>query len=80
LTNQDLDDYLDEGKWYYADGGNRVTHKPSGVDAFELYVGRNANGYRYQKLITSNGIIWFRYYDSTAWKTWVRWYTDQNTD
>lgn len=80
LTNQDLDDYLDEGKWYYAGGGNRVTNKPSGVDAFELYVGRNANGYRYQKLITSNGIIWFRYYDSTAWKTWVRWYTDQNTD
>lgn len=80
LTNQDLDDYLDEGRWYYADGGNTTTNKPSGVDAFELYVGRNASGYRYQKLITSSGIIWFRYYDSTAWKTWVRWYTDQNTD
>lgn len=80
LTNQDLDDYLDEGKWYYAGGGNSVTNKPSGVDAFELYVGRNAVGFRYQKLITSSGIIWFRYYDSTAWKTWVRWYTDQNTD
>lgn len=80
LTNQDLDDYLDEGKWYYAGGGNSVTNKPSGVDAFELYVGRNASGYRYQKLITFSGIIWFRYYDSTAWKTWVRWYTDQNTD
>ena len=80
LTNQDLDDYLDEGKWYYAGGGNSITNKPSGVNAFELYVGRNASGYRYQKLITSSGIIWFRYYDSTAWKTWVRWYTDQNTD
>ena len=80
LTNQDLDVYLDEGKWYYAGGGNSITNKPSGVDAFELYVGRNASGYRYQKLITSSGIIWFRYYDSTAWKTWVRWYTDQNTD
>lgn len=80
LTNQDLDDYLDEGKWYYAGGGNSVVNKPSGVDAFELYVGRNAVGFRYQKLITSSGIIWFRYYDSTAWKTWVRWYTDQNTD
>lgn len=80
LTNQDLDDYLDEGKWYYAGGGNTTTNKPSGVDAYELYVGRNASGYRYQKLITSSGIIWFRYYDSTAWKTWVRWYTDQNTD
>lgn len=80
LTNQDLDDYLDEGKWYYAGGGNSVVNKPSGVDAFELYVGINAIGYRYQKLITSSGIIWFRYYDSTAWKTWIRWYTDQNTD
>ena len=80
LTNQDLDDYLEEGKWYYAGGGNSVTNKPIGVDAFELYVGRNARDYRYQKLITYSGIIWFRYYDSTAWKTWVRWYTDQNTD
>ncbi len=80
LTNQDLDDYLDEGKWYYAGGGNSVTNKPSGVDAFELYVGRNASGYRYQKLITSSGLIWFRYHDSSAWKTWVRWYTDMNTD
>lgn len=80
LTNQDLDDYLDEGRWYYADGGNTTTNKPSGVDAYELYVGRNASGYRYQKLITSNGLIWFRYHDSSAWKTWVRWYTDMNTD
>lgn len=80
LTNQDLDDYLDEGRWYYAEGGNTTTNKPSGVDAYELYVGRNASGYRYQKLITSSGLIWFRYHDSSAWKTWVRWYTDMNTD
>ena len=80
LTNQDLDDYLDEGKWYYAGGGNSITNKPSGVDAFELYVGRNASGYRYQKLITSDGKIWFRYYNSTAWQNWIRWYTDMNTD
>lgn len=80
LTNQDLDDYLDEGRWYYAGGGNTTTNKPSGVDAYELYVGRNASGYRYQKLITSGGLIWFRYHDSSAWKTWVRWYTDMNTD
>ena len=80
LTNQDLDDYLDEGRWYYAGSGNTTTNKPSGVDAYELYVGQNASGYRYQKLITSNGLIWFRYHDSSAWKTWVRWYTDMNTD
>lgn len=79
LTNQDLDNYLGEGRWYYAGGGNTTTNKPSGVDAYELYVGRNAIGYRYQKLITSNGLIWFRYHDS-SWKTWVRWYTDRNTD
>lgn len=80
LTNQDLDDYLDEGRWYYASGSNATTNKPSGVDAYELYVGRNASGYRYQKLITLDGLIWFRYHDSSAWKTWVRWYTDMNTD
>lgn len=80
LTDQDLDDYLDEGRWYYAGGGNTTTNKPSGVDAYELYVGRNASGFRYQKLITSNGLIWFRYHYSSAWKTWVRWYTDMNTD
>lgn len=80
LTNQDLDDYLDEGRWYYAGGGNTTTNKPSGVDAYELYVGQNASGFRYQKLITSSGLIWFRYHDSSAWKTWVRWYTDMNTD
>ena len=80
LTNQDLDDYLDEGRWYYAGGGNTTTNKPSGVDAYELYVGRNASGCRYQKLITSSGLIWFRYHGSSAWKTWVRWYTDMNTD
>ena len=80
LTDQDLDDYLDEGRWYYAGAGNTTTNKPSGVDAYELYVGRNASGYRYQKLITSSGLIWFRYHDSSAWKTWVRWYTDMNTD
>lgn len=80
LTNQDLDEYLDEGRWYYTAGGNTTTNKPSGVDAYELYVGRNASGYRYQKLITSSGLIWFRYHDSSAWKTWVRWYTDMNTD
>lgn len=80
LTDQDLDDYLDEGRWYYTGGGNTTTNKPSGVDAYELYVGQNASGYRYQKLITSSGLIWFRYHDSSAWKTWVRWYTDMNTD
>lgn len=80
LISQDLDNYLDEGKWYYAGRGNSIINKPSGVNAFELYVGRNAISCRYQKLITQDGIIWFRYYDASGWRTWVRWYTDKNTD
>lgn len=80
ITNQDLNTLKTEGKWYYAAEGNATTNKPSGVDAYELYVGRNANGYRYQKLITSNGIIWFRYHNVSNWTSWVRWYTDANTD
>lgn len=80
ITNQDLNTLKTEGKWYYAAGGNTTTNKPSGVDAYELYVGRNANGYRYQKLITSDGIIWFRYHNASTWTSWVRWYTDANTD
>lgn len=80
LTNQDLNDYLDEGEWYYAGGNNSVINKPSGVDSFELYVGRNSTSYRYQKLITYDGIIWFRYYNASSWTSWVRWYTDENTD
>ena len=80
LTNQDLNDFLNEGRWYYARGDNATTNKPSGVTAYELYVGRNANGYRYQKLITHDGIIWFRYYNASTWTSWVRWYTDANTD
>lgn len=77
LTSQDLNSLLGEGLWYYSGGSNSTTNKPSGVDAYELYVGRNANGYRYQKLITQNGLVWFRYYDSTKWSTWVRWNTDE---
>lgn len=80
ITNQDLNTLKTEGKWYYAGGGNATTNKPSGVDAYELYVGRNANGYRYQKLTTSDGKIWFRYYNASSWTSWVRWYTDANTD
>lgn len=80
LTNQNLDDYLSEGKWYYAAGGNTTTNKPTTADAYELYVGRNASGYRYQRLLTTGGIIWFRQYDASKWSSWSRWYTDMNTD
>lgn len=81
LTNQDLDTLKTEGKWYYLAGSNAVTNGPSNINSGgELYVGRNANGYRYQKVILLDGVIWFRIWNSTQWSDWKRWYTDANTD
>lgn len=81
LTNQDLDTLKTEGKWYYLGGGNTVTNGPSNINSGgELYVGRNANGYRYQKVILIDGVIWFRIWNGTQWADWKRWYTDANTD
>ena len=80
LTNQSLNDYKDAGKWYNAGGGNSVTNKPSGVDGFEMYVGVNGSVYRYQKLISDSGLIYFRQWNNSTWGSWKRWYTDANTD
>lgn len=81
LTNQDLDTLKTEGKWYYLSESNKVTNGPSDISkGGELYVGRNASGYRYQKVILYNGLIWFRIWDSSSWSDWKRWYTDANTD
>lgn len=81
LSNEDFNTLMGEGRWYFIPGSSTTTNGPSGVNSgAELYVGRNASGYRYQKVITATGIIWFRYWDSTSWTSWVRWYTDANTD
>lgn len=47
---------------YKASGGNTVKNKPSGVDAFGLWVGRNADGWSYQLLVSSNkgNTVWYR--------------------
>lgn len=81
LTNQDLDTLKTEGEWYYLAGGNTVTNGPTNINnGGELYVGRNASGYRYQKVILTDGLIWFRIWNSSSWSSWKRWYTDANTD
>lgn len=81
LTNQDLDTLKTEGKWYYLGRGNTVTNGPNDINTGgELYVGRNASGYRYQKSILHNGQVWFRIWNGTSWAEWKRWYTDANTD
>lgn len=71
LTNQDLNTLKDPGKFYYAAGGNSCTNtgQASGT-AFGLYVGCNAEGYRYQKMITTGNLIYYRTYNSTSWSVW----------
>ena len=71
LTNQDLNTLKDPGKFYYAAGSNSCTNtgQASGT-AFGLYVGRNAECYRYQKMITTDNLIYYRTYNSTSWSAW----------
>lgn len=71
LTNQDLNTLKDPGKFYYAAGSNNCTNTGQAVGtAFGLYVGRNAEGYRYQKMITTGNLIYYRTYNSTSWGAW----------
>lgn len=71
LTNQDLNTLKDPGKFYYAAGNNNCTNTGQAVGtAFGLYVGRNAEGCRYQKMITTGNLIYYRTYNSTSWSAW----------
>lgn len=75
LTNQNLNDYnYSKAGWYYAGGGNSVTNKPSGCDAFFLEVVRSADGWTTQILYPSSALtntIWMRVYNGTAWQAWT---------
>lgn len=81
LINTDLNTLKTEGKWYYISGSSNNTNGPAGFNnGAELYVGRNSSGNRYQKVITIDGKIWVRIFNSSSWGSWTRWYTDANTD
>lgn len=76
LTNQDLDDYKTEAQcgWYYAGGSNTVTNKPTGVDAFGMWLLRTASGYYTQELYGSNNNLnkcYMRTWTANAWTSWV---------
>ena len=76
LTNQNLNNYNTEALcgYYYAGGSNTVTNKPSGVDAFGLWVLRTASGYFTQELYGSNNNLnkcYMRTWTSNAWTSWV---------
>lgn len=76
LTNQDLNNYKTESQcgWYYAGGGNSVLNKPSGVDAFGMWLLRVASGYYQQELHTGNtnmNKVYIRTWQSSSWSAWV---------
>lgn len=77
LNNTDLDTLRTEGRWYYIAGSSNNENGPDKFnEGSELYVGRNADGYRYQKIIRTSGEVWLRIYNSSTWGAWKRWYID----
>lgn len=77
LNNTDLDTLRTEGRWYYIAGSSNNKNGPDKFnEGSELYVGRNADGYRYQKIIGTSGEVWLRIYNSSTWGAWKRWYVD----
>lgn len=77
LNNTDLDTLRTEGRWYYiAESSNNKNGPDKFNEGSELYVGRNADGYRYQKIIRTSGEVWLRIYNSSTWGAWKRWYVD----
>lgn len=77
LNNTDLDTLRTEGRWYYIAGSSNNENGPDKFnEGSELYVGRNADGYRYQKIIRTSGEVWLRIYNSSTWGAWKRWYVN----
>lgn len=73
LTNQNLNSLTVAG-FYNAGGGNTVTNKPSGVDAFGLEVVHTAGGTYYVQILYKNGevIPYRRYCNNGTWTSWVK--------
>ena len=81
LTNENLNNVTTPG-FYNAGGGNTVTNKPSGVDAFGLEVIHTASGNFYVQIIYANttSIPYRRYNNNGTWSAWTQdKYTDTNT-
>ena len=59
---------------YFGGGGNLVKDKPSGVDAFGLFIYNTAGGFITQDLIVGNvnpGKRYTRIYYNSAWTSWI---------
>lgn len=79
LTNEDLNNVKTPGL-YNAAGGNTTSNKPSGIDAYGLFVYKTAGGYVTQELTCGNNNAMLRYirqYNSSTWTDWTQMkYTD----
>lgn len=81
LTNQDLNTITTPG-FYSAGGGNTVTNKPSGVDAFGMTVVHKAAGTYYTQTlyVSTDAISYRRICNNGTWGNWTKEYlTDTNT-
>ena len=73
LSSEDLDNITTPGL-YNGGGSNTVTNKPSGIDAFGLFVFKTAGGYITQELTEGNvnaGCRWTRQYTGSSWTSWL---------
>ena len=73
LSAEDLDNITTPGL-YHGGGSNTVNNKPSGVDAFGLFVFKTASGYTTQELTEGNtnaGCRWTRQYTGSSWGSWI---------
>ena len=73
LTKENLNDIRTYG-FYFGGGGNTVTNKPEGIDAFGLHVYRSAGGYVIQELTganINNRSKYIRQYNGDTWTTWL---------
>lgn len=87
LTDQNLDDlnsYTNSGT-YYASGGNKVTNKPTNIDAFGMSIVRTASGYVTQTLYPANSATdidtpYIRTYQAGTWTAWSQFITTKKLD
>lgn len=75
LSNQNLDDYKEVGRFYYGAGGNICANKPEDVRTFGMFVIRTAHGYYCQVLMAGDfpaQQIYTRTFheDSSTWTSW----------
>lgn len=78
LTNQDLNNYRDDTKFYYAGGGNTCAHSPGGSGTqFGMIVMRIAGGY-YAQIAVVDGVLYNRFYNASTWSSWYEIYSSLN--